>query len=116
MISAIINFDNWKCGDSVEAITFALLKNNAPVNLTGSLIRCYFRKEEQQAAALKLTTENSGGITILDAVNGTFRIDEIKSLQMEAGIYDYDIEVTDINGVVDTYVKGTVEVEQDVTY
>jgi hypothetical protein len=116
MISAIINFDNWKKGDSVEQITFRLLLNDLPVNLTGSSIRCYFRTDPLEEPGMELTSAVNGGITITDAVDGTFKIDEIKSLDMEAGAYLYDIEVTDINGNVDTYVQGTVIVEQDITY
>jgi hypothetical protein len=90
MISAIINFDNWKCGDSVEAITFALLKNKAPLTSTGSLINAISEKKTASGRR-KLTTENSGGITILNAVTVHLGNDEIKSYKWKRNLH-YDIE------------------------
>ena len=100
-------------GDTYDDIQFTITINDVALDLTGSTIRCQFKKEKK-TGALKKTITNTGGITVTDAVNGVFKIDAFV-LDWDEGDYYYDIKITSATDVVTTYLQGTLNVNQNVT-
>ena len=64
--------------------------------------------------ALSLSTATSG-ITITDAVNGTWEIDS-QIISIDAAVYFQDVQLTESNGDISTFQEGTWTITQDVTY
>ena len=62
-------------GNTFARMPFELLQNNVPIDLTGAEIKMQLRKECNGVVYLELDQRNNG-ITITDAVNGKFQIDE----------------------------------------
>ena len=99
----------WKHGDTVAAFGYRLKLNSLPVDLTGATIVMKFKRQGQSAISLTLTT--TAGLTITNAIDGRFRVDAM-ICPLAGGLYAYDVEVT-ANGVVETWIEGTVTVTDD---
>ncbi len=100
-------------GDTYNGVQFQYIINEVPKNLTGATIKIGFRQGSANGQqVLVLSTGN--GVTITNAAQGIFRIDPFIVL-LPAGNYPYDIQLTDVAGVVKTYVSGTLKVIQDIT-
>lgn len=108
-----LNFQNIK-GDTFEQVTFELLLNSEPYSLEDAIIRMQLRKEYGGIPYLSLTSIDNAGITITDAVNGHFKINE-QIIDICAGNYLYDIEIEFGDGSVKTYVSGNFVIKNDVT-
>lgn len=120
MEQGIYNLPDTVASDTLPQVSFTLQSgpdedNLTPINLTGAIIRCQFRLNYDTPASFMLTTVNSGGITITNASQGQFHIDEIFSLPLTAGIWLYDIEIEFANETVKTYIKGQINVLPEVT-
>ena len=63
---------------------------------------------------LKKEITDGVGITVEDALNGIFKIDAF-IIDWTPDLYYYDVEITFLNGVVKTYIQGTLKVIQDIT-
>lgn len=102
--------------DTFDGVRFTLLNSDSetPINLTGVSIKTQFRYKNSKGRVMKEITDLDG-ITIEDAVNGIFKIDAF-IIDWEANIYYYDVEITFSGGIVKTYIKGTLQVIQDITY
>ena len=105
--------DGYK-GDTYDTVQFRLSINDVAEDLTNYAIRCMFRENTKQGILVKDISIGSG-ITLVDAVNGLFNIDAF-AMTFDAGGYFYDIEFTDGNGRIKTYLKGQLTVIQDITY
>jgi hypothetical protein len=109
------NFPIQQEGDTFNSVQFTCTTTSnavtTPIDLTSVSIKMQLRKTYQSEALL--TLESGSGITITDAVNGVFRIDEF--INISAYNYLYDIQFTYNSGVVKTYVKGFLEVLKEVT-
>ena len=93
-----------------------LIKNqttNTPVDLTGYAIKCEFRKEIKTGTLVK-TLSLGSGLTLTDAVNGIFTIDDFV-VEFEVGIYWYDFQMTSPSEIITTMFGGYMPVLQDVT-
>jgi high-affinity nickel permease len=103
-------------GDTFGGVQFTLTNTtvSSPIDLTGSTIECKFRKTSPTGILVKTISDGSG-ITIVDAVNGIFKIDAF-DVDFSANIYYYDIQITDATNIIITYVRGTLTVTQDITY
>jgi len=109
------NFADKVKGDTLEPITFTVTVNSAALDLTDCTILIQFEKQPCLAYDYQMGTSAAiGGVTITDAVNGEFRIDE-QILNWKAAKYYYDIQFTWTDGTVKTYIGGTIEIKQDVT-
>tara|TARA_R110001632_G_scaffold985_1_gene3936 strand:+ start:272 stop:625 length:354 start_codon:yes stop_codon:yes gene_type:complete len=106
--------DQYK-GDTFNGVTFTLKEgaDKTPINLTGATILSQFRTKGV-TGAIQQTLEIGSGITVTDATGGVFRIDSFV-LDWNTGTFYYDIQITFTDGSVRTYVKGTLNVIQDVT-
>ena len=117
----IYQFPDHKKGDTFGEVSFTITSKSpttlvvAPIDLTGALVRIQFKKDKRsQCPALELNSLAGGGITITTPLEGKFRIDK-RVIDIEAGTYEYDVEITLANGEVHTYVEGTLTILQDVT-
>ena len=111
MTPAIYNISDHYRGDTFEAITFTIKENAVAIDLTGTSIKMDFRKKSntqtiQQSMSIGL------GITIDNAIGGIFKLDAFIN-KWDAGEYIYDAEITFPNGLVRTYFKGALIVNQD---
>lgn len=114
MIPGNYNFPPQYRGDTFDAVVMNI-KDRATqigIDISGATIKCQFREPFNGKIIQELTDGN--GVTILDAVNGQIMIDEFE-ITWNAGVYNYDIQVTFNTGTIKTYVKGTVSVEGDTT-
>ena len=99
-------------GDTSNLVRFTL----SPVtDITGATIRSQFRRGGK-TNAVEVDLSIGSGITVEDAVNGIFVIDEITPLDWEIGNYNYDVQITFASGIIKTYVEGVMAVVQDTTY
>ena len=93
--------------------TFAITADNIAVNLTGSTIEIQVRKTANASVA-ELTLKTGGnGITISGASNNQIVLNKV--VNIAAGNYLYDMNVTFPSGLVKTYVWGTFLVQEDIT-
>ena len=105
--------DGYK-GDTYEGQQFTVSINGLAEDLTNYSIRCMFRSENKKGTVVRDISIGSG-ITLVDAVNGVFLMDQY-NIDFDADMYFYDIEMTAPNGDVNTYVCGKIKVIQDTTY
>ena len=107
-----LNFQHIK-SDTFEAVNFEINVDTVPVDLSDTIIRMQLRKEYGGVVGLSLTSVANAGITITDAVNGLFRINQ-QIINIPAFNYIYDIEF-DFDGIVKTYISGNFLIKNDVT-
>ena len=100
-------------GDTFIGVTFNLVVNAAPVDLTGAAIKMQL-KGSTNSATVALTLEIGSGITVVDAVNGIFEIDA-QIIDITPLCYFYDIQITFPDATVKTYIKGRWEITPEVT-
>ena len=106
------NIEHYK-GDTFKQIPMVYRLNGFPQDLTGTIIRMQLRKEKDGVSYLVLTSVANAGITITNAANGAFKINT-QIIDIQAGNYIYDIEFN-INGVIETLIKGDFILTNDVT-
>lgn len=114
-VAAIVQIDNQYKGDTYDGVQFTLLntEDNSPIDLTGVNIKIQFRYNSK-IGDLQKEINNGDGVTISDAVNGVFSIDPFL-IDWKPDLYFFDIQITFLNGIVRTYIQGTIKVIQDVT-
>jgi hypothetical protein len=106
-------------GDTWRGITFRISTvdsqgTKTPVDLTGARVDMHVKKEPtDRKSVLQFSTEDST-MQISDAVGGVVTVLPMV-VEEKAQEYYYDLQVTDTNGVVTTYVQGSWEIVQDVT-
>ena len=106
--------DQYK-GDTFSGVTFTLKEGaeKTPIDLTGAAILSQFRTKEV-TGAIQQTLSIGSGITVGNATGGVFSFDAFV-LDWNTGTFFYDIQITFTDGSVRTYIKGTLNVIQDVT-
>jgi len=95
-----LNFTHIK-GDTFYEVDFEILKNQEAIDLTDAIIRMQVRQNYGGAIVLNFTSIDEEGITITDAVDGKFKINQ-RIIDIPAFNYIYDIQFT-IDGVVKKY-------------
>ena len=111
-VPIITNFKPQLKGDTFRGGIFTIVP---AVDLTGATVRCQFRKGgKRNQVVVELTGGN--GITITDAVNSVYQIDEITPLDWDVGNYNFDIEFTLSSGDIITPNEGILPVKQDTTF
>lgn len=100
-------------GDTFKPITFQVIVNNNPKDLTNSVITIHFRKKPLDNAYYEMISP--ADILISDPTNGIFIVNP-GIINYDAGKYYYDIEIDNQAGEVKTYIKGVLNVLQDITY
>ena len=104
--------DHYK-GDTFDKITFTLKEDSVVVDLTGALIKMDFKKNTN-TGTLQQSFSIGTGITVISATGGVVELDAFIN-DWDTDMYFYDIEITFSDGVVRTYVKGRLSVNQDIS-
>lgn len=113
MIPKIYNFKEQYAGDTFNGVEIAMTDgDNLPIDLTGCGIRMQIKTAPNGQTIKELNVGN--GITIINAINGTFRINPFINPTKPCN-YVYDLEWTHPNGVVRTRLKGAFPITEDVT-
>jgi len=102
-------------GDTFDGVTFTVTDSDtgAAIDLTDYSARMEIRSGSKTGTVAATFTTDSG-LTIADAEGGQISIDPF-SVTYDAGYYQYDIQFTDGDGDVYTWIGGQVRVVQDVT-
>ena len=104
----IYNFPDHTKGDTFKGRDITL-----NFDITGAVIRMHFKSEGIDKVVFKWeTTDNT--FLVIDALTGKFRM-ESRILNFTPRRYIYDLEVTDSNGSVMTYLEGSIKITQDIT-
>jgi hypothetical protein len=98
--------------DTFNEITFTIKEDAVAVDLTGATIKIDFRKNKN-TGILQVSFTIGSGITVDNAVGGVFTLNSFIN-NWVADVYYYDAEITFASGVVRTYFKGTLTVNQDI--
>lgn len=106
-MASTLNFST-KRGDTFKQTDFQINVNESPLDLTDGEVKMQLRKEAGGIVALEV------GITIFDATNGEFCINE-QIIDIQACTYKYDIQITQASGEVDTWISGLFVVTDDIT-
>jgi hypothetical protein len=105
-----VQFNIYK-GDSFQVVLTFTDENNDPINLSTAAVKMQIKKIPTLTSAL-LTIDETTGIVVSGADSNIVTIDKI--IDLAAGVYFYDIQMTFSSKVV-TYVKGRFVVNQDIT-
>lgn len=113
MVPGIFNYGNQYKGDTLESVAFTITYTGTttPVDLTGTTVKCQFRKPFNGAIVADLSLGN--GLTMDDPDLGIIVIDDILELDWDVDNYRYDIEFTYPTGRIKTYIKGTINIVSD---
>ena len=101
-------------GDTFAGLEFVITRNGVAKTLLGSTITMTFllgnrRTDNDQVLTL------GDGLTITDAANATFDMDEIPLVDWAAGEYWFDMEIIYADGEIKTPVIGKWKIVQDKT-
>lgn len=105
--------DSWQ-GDTYPGLRFTVTRNGVPKDLTGASITMTFLKGNRRTAddhVLELGT----GLTVVDAANEIFDMDEIPVLDWTSGEYYADCEIIYADGEVKTPFRYIWKIHQDKT-
>ena len=104
-------------GDTFDGVLFTVTLNSTALDLTNAVIKMDLRLiATDTPPVLSLTSVADAGLTILvPETDGKFKINE-QVIDINAGIYKYDVEITFPDNTVRTYFGGNWEIIQDVTY
>ena len=85
-----------------------------PEDLTNVTIRMAFHKDSPTGPEMDVLTIGDG-LSLTDPVQGQLTCDKRLLPIFDVGLYHYDMELTFPDGTVRTYLKGTMDVQQDVS-
>jgi hypothetical protein len=112
MLPKKVDYKSYVRGDTINARQFTLSQTinsvTTPIDLTNALIDVTFASSQS-----KHLKSIGNGITITDASNGVFQIDAF--VLNYPGVYQYDVNIVFPNGVVRTYINGSIKIENDTT-
>ena len=106
-----VNLENRVKNDTFGAVNMTF----TGVDLTGSAIRIMFRYRSKTGTVVKDISSGSG-ITVTGATDGEFTIDAFTPVDWAVDTYYYDVQITNSSSEVNTYLWGTVNIIQDITY
>ena len=102
-------------GDTFDEVALAVTINGVKADFTDAIIRMQLRKKDcDLKAVLSLTSVANAGLTIVDAVNGIFKINK-QVINVDVYNYVYDIEIEFADGTIKTYIRGNFNILAEVT-
>ncbi len=107
------NFDEIIKESYFEGLTITFKISGAAQDITDYTFDLWWRRNNVKGEWVKKSDETSG-ITITDAANGIFQIDAFQ-VDFEAGIYYYDLMITDDSAIKNIYMFGTMTVKENST-
>lgn len=113
-MASTLNFTHIN-GDTFDEVTFRIKIDGVNADLTDAIIRMQLRKKACDIkAVLSLTSVANAGITIIDGIEGLFKINE-QIIDVDIYNYVYDIEIELQDGTIKTYIKGNFNILSEVT-
>ena len=95
--------------------TWTIMVDETPADFTGASARLQVRKSAKDTEVLlEANTDNGGLIFVGNPTEGKIYL-KTQTEDLDAGKYVFDIEVTFVDGVVQTYEQNTLVLKQDVT-
>ena len=102
-------------GDKWQGISaLQILEDGSPPAADASSARMQIRSSPDSNNILAELTTANAKITLVSGNLWTFIIPE-QTLDLEPGTYVWQFETTDVNGKVQTYMQGSIEVLKDIT-
>jgi len=113
-VTARMDWPSIKQGDTLRAIQF-----NA-ANTTSDLSRVRCKVKNDEGVTIVSLDSNVSGVTINNSAAGSWQytIESIPASATEliaSGLHNYDIEITDSDGVVETHFEGCWEIRPQIT-
>ena len=113
---AIHNFPDSYRRDGLQPFKIKLAyKSGNPLDLTSAEVRMQLRNS-LNAMAWEFSSVEEGGHKITILADGQIQFPRIVSWDIPATKYYYDLQVTNNDGYVRTYMSGSWKVNQDITY
>lgn len=86
-----------------------------PNDLTGYSAKMQIRKNATSPVILELSTANTR--IVLDPLNGIINllVPAMSTVGLVAGVYKYDLDLTDLNGFVTRFIEGNFEIVGAIT-
>ncbi len=104
-----------KRGDSWQGLGLITVKlNDAALDLTGASVLMQLRKRPVHGKTIAEWSTARGSIEMIDTANGQFKVVG-RVMNVPAGSYAWDIEITLADGRVITIAQGTWRILQDVS-
>lgn len=98
-------------GDTFRGAPFVIKESGSPPSSNLASVTMFIKEHRESLDVIKELTSSGGDITIDSAANWELTI-ESANLGLKPGKYFYGIRCTDADGVVTTYVTGTLEILQ----
>lgn len=99
-------------GQTFSRVKFRYTLDGIPMSISGATILAKIRYKNDCGPIVKTLTD-SDGITVTDAVNGFFEIDEFTPVVFDPALYYFDVEITFSDGRIKTYVECSFPVLKD---
>lgn len=113
-MASTLNFSHVN-GDTFDEVPLVVTINGVKADFTDAIIRMQLRKKAcDLKAVLSLTSVANAGLTIIDAINGLFKINK-QIIDIDIYNYVYDIEIEFGNGDIKTYIRGNFNILAEVT-
>ncbi len=103
-----------KHGDTWPGMTITIEIDGATPVVALSSVKMQFRKRKNSEGDAELSLASPATITITDADDWSVNI-PAQVLDLEVGTWYWDVEFTDLSGVIRTPIEGTLSIDQDVT-
>jgi hypothetical protein len=111
-MSVIPQIYNFK--DHYKGSTFSPLSIKFNFNITGATITCQI-KSAAKATAVIYEWKTGVNITITNLLTGDIILNQINEFNPIAGYYIYDLQIKFNDGTGQTYLRGNLNVIQDIT-
>ncbi len=108
MTPGTANYPDHRRGDTIPARTVTVTQDSSPLDLSGIDIQSDF-----VLGGERVRLRIGSGITVVDALGGVFRIDEM-TLKV-VGTWAYDLQLVYPDGAVRTLLAGKITVIEDIT-
>lgn len=106
-------------GDDFRLVLTVKDTSGNPLDMTGGqtgLNDYTFKMEVRDSDTASTTVVPSGNVSYVQAVSGTLEVKIADTnMTMAGGLYVYDLQATDPNGAVSTWLQGLFKVNEDVT-
>jgi len=116
MTPGTYKFPPHRRGDTFNGHMFEITQNDLPVDFTDAEIIIQFKSTAASKPVLQWLTSD-GSITVSGAENNIINMAQKtgEQMQINRGVYKYDLQVMHANGITNTYVEGTIEIVNDIS-
>lgn len=108
----VFNIPDHRRGDTFNGFAFQLLEDDetTPIDITGSSFLLQFRVSDNSPVAYEASTANAK----IQVINGKVTLMPF-NVALNPNRYVYDVQWTDVNGVIKTVMQGTWTITKDIS-